>query len=313
MTLAAPRRPRGLYEAALFPARMVAAVAGARRRLRRERVAGVVALGGWPCVPAAAAAILGRIPLAFLASDAVPGLVVRLLAPFARRVYVATPEGRTALGGRSCAVVTGPLVRSEVARGRRDPARFGLDPDRRTLFVTGGSLGAKGLNERVLRGLAEAARKDPGLPGRVQVIHSVGGSGAGIEEAYAKAGFRAHVTPFLRDMGTAYRTADLVLARSGAMTCAELEATGRPAVLVPYPHHADRQQYRNAAPLVARGAAAVVEEGDLSPERFERDVLGLLADEPRLRAMGERMGAGFRDASGQIAEDWIRFLRGAAT
>ena len=312
-TVAAPRRPRSLGDLLRFPFRMAAAVCSARRLLAEERVAGVVALGGWPCVPTVFAAILRRAPLAFVASDAVPGLVVRLFAPFARRIYVATEEGRAALRGRRGVVVTGAVVRPEIPRGRRDPARFGLDAGRRTLFVTGGSLGAKGLNEHVVHGLEAAIKKDPSVARRFQVIHSVGGSGDGIAEAYAAAGVPAHVTPFLRDMGTAYKTADVVLCRSGAMTCAELEATGTPAVFVPYPHHADRQQYRNAAPLAERGAAVVVEEADLSPERFDHVVLALLADDVRLRAMGERMASGFRDAGGRIADDFLCCLGACRT
>jgi UDP-N-acetylglucosamine--N-acetylmuramyl-(pentapeptide) pyrophosphoryl-undecaprenol N-acetylglucosamine transferase len=310
LRIPAPRRPRGLAEAPLFPVRASAAVARAVAVLRRERPAAVVALGGWPCVPAALAAALLRVPLAFVASDRTPGVVVRRLAPLADRVYVADERAAADLGDGARVRTVGPVLRAAMRYPRRDPGRFGLRSDRATLVVVGGSLGARGLNERVAAGLAAAARETPALRDRFQVLHSVGRSGDGVAQAYRLAGLLHHVTPFLRDMEVAWGTADLAVTRAGAVTCAELAATGTPAVLVPYPHHADRQQFRNAEPLVARGAATLVEEGDLAPERVRRDVVGLLLDPARLSSMRSAVRSGFRDGAGQIADDLVRFLGG---
>jgi UDP-N-acetylglucosamine--N-acetylmuramyl-(pentapeptide) pyrophosphoryl-undecaprenol N-acetylglucosamine transferase len=296
----------------LMPARLAGCVARAAAVLDRVAPDVVVALGGWPCVPSALAAVARRVPLAFVASDEVPGVVVRWLAPFARRIYVASPDAARALPGGARVRVVGPLLRRALLEGRHDPERFGLHPDRRTLFVTGGSLGSRALNLRAAEGMLAAVTEDPSLRGRVQVLHSVGRSGEGVAERYARAGVAHRVTPFLRDMGTAWRTADLALCRAGAVTCAELEATGTPAVLVPYPHHADRQQYANAERLVARGAAAIVEEDALDPDRFRRDVLSVLLDDRRREDMALRMSAGFRDGAGKTAADLIRFLRWGA-
>lgn len=315
----APRLPRRLGEKLAFPFRMALAVLRARRLLARTRPVAVLALGGWPCAPTAIAALTKGVPLHLVAVDAVPGVVVRRLQRRAARTWLATAEALPSLPAPEKARVVGPLVRRSVAAGRRDPARFGLREDRRTLLVVGGSLGARGLNERVRAGLEAALSADPGLAERLQVIHSTGTE----EEAErSRAVFStlrlAHcVRPFVAEIGDALRTADLVLCRGGASTLAEVEALRRPAVVVPYPHHADRQQWRNAEPLVAAGRAILLEEGDLSTERFRADVLGRLLDDralaalaagsgPAVPATGPEVGG---DPAATIALELVRSIR----
>jgi UDP-N-acetylglucosamine--N-acetylmuramyl-(pentapeptide) pyrophosphoryl-undecaprenol N-acetylglucosamine transferase len=315
LRVAAPRLPRRPLAAALFPLRMAKAVLDAHAAIRRERADAVVALGGWPCAPAALAAIVARVPLALLATDAVPGAAVRRLRPLAGRTYVTTDEAAAALSRDDSVRVVGRLVRPGVLGGRRDAARFGLDSARATLYVVGGSLGARGLNEAVVAGLRAAVAARPGLPALLQAIHSTGpGEDAAVAAAYAALGIPAHVAPFVAEVGDALATADLVVCRGGASTLAELEAVGRPAVVVPYPHHADRQQWKNAAPLVERGAALLVEEGALDAERFERDVVGLVLDPERLgrldAASRQAAAGGGRggDAAAALASDLVRFI-----
>jgi UDP-N-acetylglucosamine--N-acetylmuramyl-(pentapeptide) pyrophosphoryl-undecaprenol N-acetylglucosamine transferase len=312
--LAAPRLPRRPVAAALFPLRLASAVLSAHALLRRDRPPAVVALGGWPCAPAALAALVARVPLALLATDAVPGAVVRRLHPYAGRTYVTHDSAAGALPLRSRVRVVGPMVRPSVLRGARDPRRFGLVPGRTTLYVVGGSLGARGLNDAVVAGLAEAVRRRPGLPERLQVVHSTGPADSErVAAAYRDAGIAACVRPFVSQAGDALATADLVVCRGGASTLAEVAAVGRPAVVVPYPHHADRQQWRNAAPLEAAGAVSVWEESALSPEAFDREVVGLSLDPERLRAMSEaaraaRGGGAGTDGASHLAEDLVRFI-----
>ena len=135
----------------------------------------------------------------------------------------------------------------------------------------GGSLGAKGLNDRAREGLRAAVATDPELVRSLQVIHSTGHRGGGalyLGRVFSALGLRHFVAPFIPDVGTALRTADLVLCRGGAGTLAEVEALARPAVIVPYPHHADRQQWKNAERLLASGLATLVEEASLDAETF---------------------------------------------
>jgi len=314
----APRLPRGLASRLTFPFRMARAVLVARRVIARERPGVVVALGGWPCAPTAIAALTRKVPLALFAADAVPGVVVRKLERRAAVTYLAHEAARGALAHPDKARVVAPFVRAEVLAARRDPARFGLAAGKPTLLVTGGSLGAKGLNSAFLDGLAAAVGADPGLAARLQVIHLTGSEDEAVrsEETLARLGVARSVRPFVREIGEALMTADLVLCRGGASTLAEVAALRRPAVIVPYPHHADRQQWKNAAGLTARGAAVLVEEGALSPDVFAKDVLGRLLDPGALATMAAAYSGGpdsapQRDGAATIALDLVRFLEAA--
>lgn len=306
-TVTAARIPRGLKSGLLFGPRIVRGVSDALAVLRRERAVGVVALGGWPCVPMVIAARMVGLPLAFIVADKVPGLVVRKLAAAAGRIYVPAPEAATTLPPDRV-VVSGPMLRADLVSRERDASRFGLDPDRKTLLVFGGSLGARGLYERWMLGLTRAVVEVPELTRRMQVLHAVGAQGEGVRDAYLRLGVRHHVTPFITDMGAAYALADFALARGGANTCAELLATATPSVIVPYPHHADCQQFKNAAPLVDLGLSILIEEEHLTPQRVEEDVLAPLFDPGRLERMRSAVPITGSDAPGQTADDLIRFL-----
>lgn len=314
----APRMPRGIFAKVAFPFRMGLAIARARRMLMRERPDVVLALGGWPCAPTAIAAILKKIPLALVAADVVPGVVVRKLERRAAVTYLASEAALGSLAFPDKAKVVGPFVRASVLAARRDLARFGLVTGRATLLVVGGSLGAKGLNAVARTGLEAAVASDPSLAARLQLIHLTGTDeeAALAEGVYRRLGVGACVRPFVREMGEALHTADLVLCRGGASTLAEVAALARPAVVVPYPHHADRQQWKNAAPLVERGAVALIEEGALTPAAFGSEVLARLFDDATLRRMTDafgRAGAGkvstfARDGAATIALDLVRFF-----
>ena len=312
-----PRLPKGLLSKLTFFGRMGRSVWKARALLAREKPDAVLALGGWPCAPTAFAAILRKIPLALFAADAVPGLVVRKLEGRAARTYLASSAALGGLAHPEKALVVGPFVRRSIASARPSLARFGLDAGCRTLLVVGGSLGARGLNVAAVAGLEAAVVADPTLRDRIQLIHSTGSEAeaASIEATCRRLGVRAHVRPFIAAMGEALATADLVLCRGGASTLAEVDALARPAVVVPYPFHEDRQQWKNAEPLVARGLAVVVEEGALDPGTFRLEVLGRLLDPVRLASMAAAGAPAPRrpDASARSAKDSAAPSDGATT
>jgi UDP-N-acetylglucosamine--N-acetylmuramyl-(pentapeptide) pyrophosphoryl-undecaprenol N-acetylglucosamine transferase len=300
VVLDSPLLPARRKEVPGFLVRMAKAVASSVRELQSRRPDLVVGLGGYASVAPGVAAILTRRPLLLLEQNAVPGKANRLLARLGGRLAATYPESLASLSGsaRRRARVVGNPVRFDIARGVRSPERFGLSPDRPILLVTGGSQGATGLNARVVESAAAIAKRS------VQVIHLAGaGADAGVREALAAAGVRAFVAPFSDEMGTLYATADLVLSRAGGTTLAELTVAGRPSVLVPYPHHSDRHQERNAAALVAAGAARLVLEEELDAACFEREVLDLVADRERRTAMGRAAaGLGVPDAAERVAE-----------
>ena len=308
-----PRFPRTPWQALAFPFRMTKAVRAAGRLLRAHRPAAVLALGGWPCAPTAIAARLAGVPVALLATDAVPGSVIRRMHRKALRTYLSREEALAGLpeGGRP--LVVGPLVRRAVLGAPREPGLLGLEAGKATLFVVGGSLGARGLNEAVRAGVAAAVAAEPALAARLQILHAAGTEEEATRcvEAYRRAGVAAVVRPFVAEVGTALRCADLVLCRGGASTLAEVDALARPAVVVPYPHHEDRQQWKNAEPLVKRGAAVIVEEAALTPEAFRAEVLGRLFDPASLARMSAARApgtgsSGIHDAAATIAADLVR-------
>ena len=314
--LPASRIPQTWMGKAGFPARFLAQTFRCGRALSRLEVDCVVALGGWPCAAPALAASRAGIPLVFLAVDAVPGKVVRWFQRRAERIYVAHETARDALDVTQNVVVTGPLILATRLTHEPAHAAFGLDPSKRTLLVTGGSLGALTLNRRIVAGIDYAIGKDPSVADWLQVIHQVGVEDRETASHYERLGVAHFVCPFLNDagntsMGAAYASTDLALARGGANTVAELVATATPTVFVPYPFHTDRQQHRNAAAAVATGGAMLVEQVELSPECVHRDVIGLALNPTRTAAMREALKANRAQncaTASETARDLIRFL-----
>lgn len=284
----APLLPSRRGDVPRFVLRLARVVGVSLREMRMRRPDLVVGLGGFASVGPGIAALLSRRPLMLLEQNAVPGKANRLLARLGGRVAATYPESVSALPARARtrARIVGNPVRPELFSGRRDAASFGLSPDRPVLLVTGGSQGAEGLNRRI------AAAADAVAAGGVQVIHLSGTRDeAAMREAWRRAGAGAFVAPFTTRMGDAYRTADLVVCRAGGTTLAELAALGRPSVLVPYPHHADRHQERNARVLEVAGAAEVVREEDLDPDRVRAAVVARIGDREALAAMGRAAAA----------------------
>jgi len=236
-------------------------------------------------VPVVLALRMTGIPLYLLEQNAVPGRATRAAARFARRVFCHFESASEKLKRRALAPGS-PLSESILREGgSADEARtqarsfFGLDPDRKTLLVAGGSLGAQRLNTIVVDNL-------DALEEGHQILHITGARDfETIRTRYEQKGAAAKVMPFCNRMDQAYRAADLILCRAGGMTVAETCACGLPAVLVPYPHHKDRHQYHNAGPLVRSGAGVILEEEEAAGDGFCRRVLPLLDDADRLRAM----------------------------
>lgn len=295
---AAQRRPSRLG----MPLWVARTTLAARRLLRAERIDCVVSTGGRASVPVGLAAKSLGVPLYLLEQNAVTGRANRALMPFCTRVYHGLPTAKTGARG----LLTGTPLRADVGRIDRAAARaaLGLPDGGQVVLVMGGSQGARVLNELVPQALASSSF-------RGVVVHLAGAGGDDVvRERYQQAGrpqhpgFEARVSAASGDMGKLYAAADLVVCRGGGSTVAELSAAGRAAVIVPYPHHKDQQQLRNAEVLVRAGGAVVVEERDLTLEWLTGVLDTLLADPLRLSAMGANARAQWRgDAAVAIAED----------
>ena len=186
------------------------------------------------------------------------------------------------------AVVTGLPLRPELVdldrAGRRAAAReaFGLDPERPTLLVFGGSQGAKRINDAATAAAGALTRAG------IQVLHAAGSKNADAVAAAVPGDLSAPyaVRAYIDDMPMAYAAADLALCRAGAMTCAELSAVGLPAAYVPLPI-GNGEQRLNAEPVVAAGGGLLVDDADCTPDWVRRVLLPLLADPASLHSMGE--------------------------
>lgn len=262
-------------------------VAGARQAMREHAAAGpavLVAMGGFVCPPAVSAARRQGVPVVLVNLDAVPGKANRRVARHAERIFSAAdvPQDWPCVGP-----IVRPALTDDLDPGEAR-ARFGLDPSVRTLLVTGGSQGARTINDLVVRLLDE----HPGAFARWQAIHQAGGQHdpEPVRAAYERAGVRAWVSQYISDMPAAWASADLSIGRCGAGTVAEAWATRTPAVFFPYPYHADEHQKRNAQPLVRAGSAVVLDDhvdADANARAHATTILALLTDPARYSALGE--------------------------
>lgn len=233
----------------------------------------VVATGGYVGFPVVVAARILRMlrviraRIALLEINAAPGLTNRLLTPLVDEVWTTYAESDAAFGRKS--VRTGTPVRASLlvpkdAASARD--RLGLDPARTTIVVFGGSQGARSINEAVA---ALVTRRTLGEGW--QVLHVSGERDYAYmqaEERDPAAGNRVRLLPYLEDPSDAYAAADVVIARAGASTLAELAVTGTPSILVPYPFAAEQHQAKNAALFERGGAAVVIADAELSGDRL---------------------------------------------
>jgi UDP-N-acetylglucosamine--N-acetylmuramyl-(pentapeptide) pyrophosphoryl-undecaprenol N-acetylglucosamine transferase len=276
-----PRRPSAA--ALRLPGRLRAAVDAAQAAIEAVSADVVVGFGGYVAAPAYLAARRAKVPIVVHEQNSRPGFANRLGARFATRVAVSFPG--TPLRG---AVRTGLPLRREITGLDRDqmrvPARggFGLDPDRPTLLVFGGSLGAQRLNL-----VMPQVAGDLGEMG-VQVLH-VCGMGKTVDLPAAAP--RYVVQQYVDRMELAYAAADLVVGRAGANTVSEITALGLPAVFVPLPI-GNGEQRLNAEPVVAAGGGVMVDDAAFTADWLRANLLPLLADPQRRAAMG-RAAAGF--------------------
>ncbi|WP_371174271.1 UDP-N-acetylmuramate--L-alanine ligase [Buchananella felis] len=297
----APRRPN--LDALRFPSRFLGAIRDVQSLLRRERIDLVIGMGGYVSTPAYLAAKRAGIPVAIHEQNARPGWANKWGARFAQFVAITFPSTplRARKGGTQCiGLPLRPAIRElaeDRAHGRaaqvrrRAAEQLGLDPALPTILVTGGSLGAKSINDAFA---AAAARLE------VQVLHLTGkGKDAPVRQAAAdRANY--HVLDYLPQMELALAAADLVVCRAGAGTVSELCALGLPAIYVPLPI-GNGEQRLNAADAVKAGGALLVEDSQVGVD-FVLRAQELVRDAARLEAMGAAAASvGRIDAAEQMA------------
>jgi UDP-N-acetylglucosamine--N-acetylmuramyl-(pentapeptide) pyrophosphoryl-undecaprenol N-acetylglucosamine transferase len=298
-----PMKGRGAGRAVRAAAVAARATVRALALVRRLGPATVLSVGGYAAGPVTLAAALRGVSVAVLEPNRVVGLTNRLLAPFAKRAYVAWDEAAT-------------RFRSSARRTYGVPLRRGFAPSpyapRGTarVLVMGGSQGAAALNERMPEAIARLA----GLFRGLAVVHQTGHDrDEAVRAAYARERVECVVVaPFLDDVAGAIAEADLVVARAGAGTIAEITAIGRAAILVPLPHAADDHQGQNAEALARAGAAVVVRQEAADAVRLANEIERMLADDSVRSSMaGAALARGRPSAACDVAADLLALAREA--
>jgi UDP-N-acetylglucosamine--N-acetylmuramyl-(pentapeptide) pyrophosphoryl-undecaprenol N-acetylglucosamine transferase len=248
--------------------------------LRTRRADLVIGVGGYTSPMMLLAAALAGVVGVILEPNANPGMANKAVGPFAHRVFLAFESAADSFD-RSKVRVVGTPIRKAFLESIKQNQEKSAAPH---LLIFGGSQGAKALNEAVMEGLSELMTQLPHLT----VTHQTGESDhARVAEAYRRAGIESQVVPFLYDMPAALREADLVVARAGAMTVAELMACGKPAILIPLPSAIYDHQTQNAKVMEKAGAAVVLPQSALTGPQLVRTVAAIFRDPERLRVMGE--------------------------
>lgn len=268
--------------------------------MKRVRPDALLAMGSYSSLPPVIAAARRRVPVVLHEANTVPGRAIDFLSNFARAVAISFENTAQYFPGKNT-VLTGLPVRLDVAG---QPPFENVPEGAFRVFVTGGSQGAHRVNEIASKALVLLSRNLASRGRRLYVIHQTGANDeAEVARAYASAGIPARVKAFEHEMGRAFATADVVIARAGASTCFELALTGKPAFLIPLPSALRNHQHFNAAVFVAAQAAAEGRQDELSPRSLANWLLHKAENKYSIAEMARRMSALRRpDAASKVAD-----------
>jgi len=237
----------------------------------------VIGVGGYASGPVVLVASLMKIPTMVAEQNALPGFTNRVLARFVNAAALTFKEAKKYFGEK--AEITGNPVRAEF---------FDVPPkqagDLIHLLITGGSQGARAINLALIDALPLLIEEKD----RLSITHQTGEHDYDkVRAAYLEIGWKADVRPFIEDMVDELEQADLVISRAGATTVAELAATGKPALMIPFPFAADDHQRKNAEAVERAGAGRMILQAELTPERLAQELLWLVRDPQQLARMAE--------------------------
>lgn len=264
----------------------------------------VIGFGGYVSGPVLSVAARMGIPTAVHEQNAFPGVTNKNLAKKVDVVMLTAPEAEKLLKLKNPCVVTGLPIRGEIISANKEFARAEMKLDSRPLILSmGGSLGARAINEAVKYLILHRFEKKD-----CYYLHATGKAGASMIDDIGKdvdlnANPQIMLREYINDMDRCLAAADLVVCRAGASSLSEIQALGKPSILVPYPYAAENHQYYNAKTMSDRDAAILIEEKDFTGERLLSEVEKLLSKPERLKKMGENARAmAILDASQRITE-----------
>jgi len=294
----------------LVPFVVLAGLLQSARLLSRFKPNIVIGTGGYVCWPVLKAAAFKKIPTLLQEQNSYPGVATRQLAAKARKIYLGFERAKDFLRTKAEIMVTGNPVRASITGGDRMKGleAYRLRADRKTILVLGGSQGARSINNAVL-----ASLDNNKLNQGYQLLWQTGGRDhKEVEEKAAKKVSNCALFPFARQMELVYAAADLVIARAGALSLAEITACRIPAILIPYPYAAGDHQKKNAEDYVARGMAVMIEEKELAGVDLIARAIDLIESDEytRMKTAIAAETAERKPAVDIIAEDIIEQLYG---
>jgi len=277
----------------------------ARRIVKEFKPDIAIGVGGYCSGPTLKAAQRAGVPTLLQEQNSYAGVTNKLLAKKAGKICVAYP-GMERFFPADKIVMTGNPVRKDLLEKSVDKAKgrqsFGLDAERKTLLVIGGSLGARTLNEAMQQGLRRLVEKG------YQVIWQTGKNFGDKGQKAAKGMLGVVVTPFISDMAMAYGAADLVVSRAGAGSISELELLGKPSILVPSPNVAEDHQTKNAMALSSRGAALLIPDPEAG-EKLIDEVVSLMGDDKALASMHDEIKKlALHDSDEKIVDEILKLV-----
>ncbi len=252
----------------------------ARSLIKQIRPDVVIGVGGYASGPVVLAAALMGAPTLVAEQNALPGFTNRVLARFVKAAAVSFEEAKNFFGDK--AEITGNPVRAEFfdAPVKRPKERGEVIH----VLITGGSQGARAINEAVIGALPLLAEEKD----RLSLTHQTGENDFyRVRDAFEKSDLKAEVKPFIEKMVDEFGRADLVICRAGATTVAELAAAGKAAIMIPFPFAADDHQRKNAEAIERAGAGRMILQAELTPERLAKELLWLVRDPQQLGRMSE--------------------------
>ena len=248
-----------------------------------------IGTGGYVSGPVIRTAAKMGIPCIIHEQNAYPGITNKMLAKSVKKVMLAVPDAKKYFDKNVDFVITGNPVRQEILTAKKEESRKELGLDNRPVVLSfGGSLGARKINEAVADLVARS-----GIDGRYQHIHAYGSYGDWFPQLVEEKGTdiadcsNLDIRPYIDNMPTCMAAADLVICRAGAITLSEIQAMGKPAILIPSPNVAENHQYHNAMALVNAGAADIIEEKDLTGAALMRKTDKMLLNPEKLEKYSE--------------------------
>lgn len=266
----------------------------------------VVGVGGYASGPVLKAAQKAGIPTLIQEQNSFAGVTNKLLAKKADSICVAYDNMDRFFPAKNIIKTGNPIRKrllSDTLSRKEALESFGLSPDRKTLLVVGGSLGARTINESLEKGIKMLVSKG------IQVIWQTGKNFGNRGPEAAKGLKGVVVTPFISDMAAAYKGADLVVSRAGAASISELQALGKPAILVPSPNVSEDHQTHNALALTTKNAAVYVKDSEAA-DKLVDTAIHLISDTSRLEEISRNISKmGITDSAQRIGKEVCRLLK----